>query len=326
MTHPCRNVLAANDVARGNPRRCLRHGRIDAQALLNTSIEVGQAGRRPHADGVLAGEGGADLVGQPGERARGPREVEGQAGQGAGGRLAAGGDEQPAVLHQLRVRHAPRGRVVPQHVGHDVLALLRGRPQGDAPRGFFPREVAEQLALFLALAADESPDQWLQHGVVREELKRGAGSDAGEDHFDPRMVLAGGQAVEGVGKGEVADDVKRRIVEPLDHVDRRRRAGKVTQPAEQLVDVDLDMDLLLIHGRLGEGVGEQATLPVVIAPLGRDDGALVLEKRFVLGELGAGVIAVGVYIAPGNVGLDGEAIRRYTDNGTVSVMKVLDVF
>lgn len=86
------------------------------------------------------------------------------------------------------------------------------------------------------------------------------------------MIRAILQAPERFAECQVANDIKRREIEPPFNIDRPRAALRsLMQLAEELVDIVLDDRLLCQHRLRRESVGQYATEPLMVLAVGADD-------------------------------------------------------
>lgn len=91
----------------------------------------------------------------------------------------------------------------------------------------------------------EHPTKWVAQNTAHECHMLNAGEDGGHPGVVSRVV----QTAEGLAERQVTNNVKSRIVEPRDHVDRLLPVGAhFAEPLEEQIDVLLDGALLFEHG------------------------------------------------------------------------------
>lgn len=246
--------------------------------------------------------------------------------QGGRGRFASSPDEDGAVCHDLNVRHALLAvSVLSEHVGHEVSPpALQVGTHAHARLGFG----GGILTVLLLLAEGASGLEVVQHledGVRIQEASIAGGLDVLEYGLDPRVVVAGLEAVERVGKREVPDDVERRKVEPVHNVHRITGLGELREPLHQEIYVFLDDGLLLVHGGLAERVGQVSTLPAVdLGRVASNDGDVVAGKEEVgnLPKLGPAATAMMVDFGPCHGALHSYQVWSDAHNRAIFVVHV----
>lgn len=82
------------------------------------------------------------------------------------------------------------------------------------------------------------------------------------------MIRRVSKAAKGLAKGQIANDVKSRVVEPLDHVDTSSAASALlVELLDEHVDVLLDDGLLVKHGLSRKAVGKGSPVSRMTCPV-----------------------------------------------------------
>ena len=311
-------------------RRAEGDGRAHAETFFNDGGEIGELANRVGGHEGCTGECLADLLGDSIHHVRILQQASHHAGQGRADRLTARDDEEAERALDFRQTHA-LFVVVAEDVGHEVVALRVGAfgPVHVPPSDLLVGGAGVDAAFCLGALGEQHLD-----GRFEAEVAHGEDLDGHleliEHDRDPLVIIGRLEAVEGLPKGEVADDIKGGKVDPfgnVDHVGVGRR-GPVAQSVDQEVDVDLGQVLLLPKHFIREGMRKQTSVASVIGIVGTDDGidAVLIRSRLerVLLEVGSASPMMTVYVLPGLSVDEGKFIRGHADNRAVTVMKFLD--
>lgn len=211
-----RNIIPTNGrtTLRNYPRESCRHGWIHAHAFVQHSNKVRQAIHTIRCDFLLALEMISDLtnnlfhsVGMFQQQISGSR----QDGRGC---LASGNEQQQCVRIQLV--HAD---VAGFHLIADVRRDIRPRSLGSKP---LPHavlcELEELNRAFLSAARIECVDQQTEGIIVRKSCLECEASQGGENALHKVVVLVVLKTPERLVEGQVANDVKRRVVVVLNEI------------------------------------------------------------------------------------------------------------
>lgn len=134
------------------------------------------------------------------------------------------------------------------------------------------------------------------------------------------------QHVEGLAEAQVAEDVHGQVVAPVGHVLGRRpalllAAGTGTDLVAKGPHIGEDVTLHLLHGIVGEAVGQDAALPRV---QGLVAGIVCVGSRVHEGVVELGLAHIGletVDLLQGRVGVEGEAVGAETDDLAVRLVQ-----
>ena len=91
-----------------------------------------------------------------------------------------------------------------------------------------------------------------------------SGFDSLKDERHPKVELAGVETTERLTECEIANDVERGEVEPVNHVEGFAISRETLHVRDELRDVALNYIFLLEERFLGEGVGKSAALACVV--------------------------------------------------------------
>lgn len=135
------------------------------------------------------------------------------------------------------------------------------------------------------------------------------------------MKLLLGQTVEGPAKGQRADDIEGRPVEPGDEVDGFVLVGLALELLDEKIHMAHDHVLLLSHGPLGEAPAQQLPVPAMGHAVCAQDAVDAIRRRDHL-QRALGELVVADAVGPG-VGPDGALAEGQLVGGDAHHLAVL---
>lgn len=165
------------------------------------------------------------------------------------------------MVGQLLVAVAVFGEHVAGKVSAAILGLgTKGHARLRLGHGHLSRLLLNNEILVAKHEVNHRP----QKRVEGNESLSCDSSYSPEEVADEWSVSATLETVERIRKGQVANDVKGREVEPVDNIDGNARFGVFAKLVQQKVDVLGDDCLLLFESGITERMGKCATLAAMV--------------------------------------------------------------
>lgn len=178
----------------------------------------------------------------------------------------------------------------------------------------------------LEIGRHEVHQQFLNQGISSRVQPERTRLHVVEDELDPRMIVRVVQAVEGLPKGQVADDVEGRPVVPRDHVEAPGPPSTLfVELAEQQVNVALDDGLLVGHRMRREAMRQGPAEAGVVLAGGADDALSAVHREDgVSAVVARAVFEVAVDVPPGVWVVVRELVGGDAHDGAVLPMQRQD--
>ena len=226
----------------------------EAEAFFNACIKIRQFVRRDGIDTLFGLERPTDFCLKLAENLGVLHEVENNARQKGGGRLAASDDKCRKGRVDLRPRHRRDVLVQALHVMHEVgLVYIFAKPLVDLVRGV----LMNFEACFLDLGRHVPRGQQPRH---REEVQAShvhTGDENPDKYADPVVVFSGFETAEGFAENQLTHDIRGGPSVQLEHVELLLAvADGCADTANEYVDMTLEHAFLCLEGFVRESVVE----------------------------------------------------------------------